>query len=236
MDPPPPNPGDVNQSRDVELLPRRSCFMEGGGRSVVQLRTKKMLLRNAQWHWRPPPVATTRPTLVWHPPENSKQPGIFAQLYKCAKAKEQFRNRYCTSTVPIHFLWFPRCSHARQSGDVFVFTVADPGGALGARAPLAPKISSKSCSFQAILRGNPLFWANFGLRDPPWGQNSAAPLTNILDPCLLHPAHLVLVLEAVFMGEQQRLFFFLIVPRPILGWPSSLSLSYQQFTLLVHTN
>ena len=33
----------------------------------------------------------------------------------------------------------------------------------------APKISSKSCSFQGILRENPLFWANFRLRAPPLG-------------------------------------------------------------------
>ena len=49
------------------------------------------------------------------------------------------------------------------------------GGALGARALLAPKISSKSCSCQAILREKPLFWANFGLRPPLWGPNSAGP-------------------------------------------------------------
>ncbi len=40
----------------------------------------------------------------------------------------------------------------RRSG-VAVDTLADPG----ARAPLAPKIFSKSCSFQAIVRGKPLF-------------------------------------------------------------------------------
>ncbi len=52
--------------------------------------------------------------------------------------------------------------------------VADPGGP-GARAPLAPKISSKSCSFQA----------NFRLRAPPWGSKLHwAPLTKILDPRL----------------------------------------------------
>ncbi len=42
-------------------------------------------------------------------------------------------------------------------------------------APLATKMSSKSCSFQAILREKPLFWANFGLRVLPWGQNSTGP-------------------------------------------------------------
>ena len=42
---------------------------------------------------------------------------------------------------------------------------------LWCRAPLAPKIFffSKSCSFQAILRENPLFWAKFGL-SPPLGS------------------------------------------------------------------
>ena len=43
-------------------------------------------------------------------------------------------------------------------------------GALGAWAPFAPNISSKSCSFQAILRGKHLFWANFGLRAHPLGS------------------------------------------------------------------
>ncbi len=58
-------------------------------------------------------------------------------------------------------------------------------GALGARAPLAPKISSKSCSFQAILRKTPYFEQILGSGPPLWGQNSAGPhLTKILDPRL----------------------------------------------------
>ena len=48
-------------------------------------------------------------------------------------------------------------------------------GALGARALLAPKISSKSCSCQAILRTKPIFWAIFGVRTPLWVQNSIEP-------------------------------------------------------------
>ena len=39
------------------------------------------------------------------------------------------------------------------------------GGALGVRPP-SPKISSNSCSFQAILREESQFWAHFGLRVP----------------------------------------------------------------------
>ena len=53
-------------------------------------------------------------------------------------------------------------------------SVADPGGP-GGPGPFAPKISSKSCSFQAIWREKPLFWAIFGLRAPPWGQKSTGP-------------------------------------------------------------
>ena len=48
-------------------------------------------------------------------------------------------------------------------------------------APLAPKISSKSCSFRAVLRENPsTIWA------PPLGSRLrwASPLTKILDPRL----------------------------------------------------
>ena len=48
-------------------------------------------------------------------------------------------------------------------------------GSRGAGPPLTPKISSKSYRFQAILREKPLFWGNFGLRAPPWGQNSTGP-------------------------------------------------------------
>ena len=60
-------------------------------------------------------------------------------------------------------------------------------GGPGARPYLAAKISSKSCSFQAIFRENSYFWANFGFRaPPPWGQNCAGPLTKILDPRLIH--------------------------------------------------
>ena len=61
-------------------------------------------------------------------------------------------------------------------------TVADPGGP-GGPAPLAPKIFSKSCSFEAILREKPLFWANFGLR-APGVKTLLGPLTKILDPRL----------------------------------------------------
>ncbi len=62
-----------------------------------------------------------------------------------------------------------------------ITSLADPRG-----GPLAPKIFSKSYSFQAILRGNPLFWVNFGLRAPlPLGSKLCwAPLTKILDPRL----------------------------------------------------
>ncbi len=49
-------------------------------------------------------------------------------------------------------------------------------GVLGACSPLAPKIFSKSCSFQVIFREKPLFWANFwgpgqNSTDPPPDQN-----------------------------------------------------------------
>ncbi len=55
------------------------------------------------------------------------------------------------------------------------------GGSRGpwGAVPLAPKIFLKSCSFQAILREKPLFWANCGLgpplgsklRWPPWPKS-----------------------------------------------------------------
>ncbi len=51
-------------------------------------------------------------------------------------------------------------------------------GTLGARP--TSRFFSKSCSFQAIWR-DPLFWANFGLRAPLWGQNSTAPPDQILE-------------------------------------------------------
>ena len=51
-------------------------------------------------------------------------------------------------------VWVCTCCQLRIQGG--------PGGP----GPLSPKISSKSCSFQAILRENSLFWANFGLRPP----------------------------------------------------------------------
>ena len=63
-------------------------------------------------------------------------------------------------------------------------SVADPGGLWRPGAPLPPKMSSKSCSFPAILREKTLFWANFGLRAPLGSKLHWAPLTKILDPRL----------------------------------------------------
>ena len=67
----------------------------------------------------------------------------------------------------------PSVALTTQGPKLLCTAVADPRGALGARPP-CPKISSKSCSFQEILREKPLFRANFGL-SPPWGQNSTGP-------------------------------------------------------------
>ena len=66
-----------------------------------------------------------------------------------------------------------------------VETPADPGGALGADPP-APKIVSNSCSFLAILREEPLFWAKnpyfeqiLGLGPP--GVKTPLPPSKLLD-------------------------------------------------------
>ena len=61
------------------------------------------------------------------------------------------------------------------------------GSREGARGPpFAPKISSKSCSFQATLRENPNFEQILG-SGPPLGVKTprGLPLTKILDPRLL---------------------------------------------------
>ncbi len=71
--------------------------------------------------------------------------------------------------------------------------LADPGGPISTLS-LAPKICSKSCSFQAIIyKGNPqLFWANFGLRVPRGSKLHWPPVTKILDP----PVNPVWILDA----------------------------------------
>ena len=51
----------------------------------------------------------------------------------------------------------------------------------GAGPSLARTSFSKSCSFQAFVRGNPYFWATFGLRAPSGVKTPLAPLTKILD-------------------------------------------------------
>ncbi len=53
-----------------------------------------------------------------------------------------------------------------------------------ALGPRAPKISSKSCSFQAILGEKTLFRAYFRLRAPLGSKLHWAPLTKMLDMCL----------------------------------------------------
>ena len=62
---------------------------------------------------------------------------------------------------------------------------ADPGGP-GGPAHLAPKISSKSCSFQAIFSGKTPISSKFWAQGPALGSKLCwASLTKILDPCLM---------------------------------------------------
>ena len=61
----------------------------------------------------------------------------------------------------------------------FDLSASGSGGGAGGPGPLAPKMFSTSCSFQAILREKTLILGS----GHPWGQNSfGAPLTKILDP------------------------------------------------------
>ena len=48
-------------------------------------------------------------------------------------------------------------------------SVAGPGGSL------SPRFLQNHAVFRQFFREKPLFWANYGLRPPPWGQNSAVP-------------------------------------------------------------
>ena len=66
--------------------------------------------------------------------------------------------------------------------------LADPE-ALGAQGPLAPKICSQSCSFQALLRENPYFEHISG-SGFPGVKTPLVPLTKILEPPLMFPARL----------------------------------------------
>ena len=59
-------------------------------------------------------------------------------------------------------------------------------GGLGARAAPCPKICSKSCSFQAILKRKPPILSKFLAQGSPLGSKLRwAPLTKILDPHLI---------------------------------------------------
>ena len=62
--------------------------------------------------------------------------------------------------------------------------VADPGGALDA-GPLAPKICFLNHAVFRQVKEKTLFWANFGLRTHLGVKTPLAPLTKILDPCLV---------------------------------------------------
>ncbi len=76
-----------------------------------------------------------------------------------------------------HMITWQRASLVHDDNSKWA-SVANPGGPWLPGAPLAPKISSKSCSFHAILREKTLFWANLGsappllgvktLLGPPW--------------------------------------------------------------------
>ncbi len=59
-------------------------------------------------------------------------------------------------------------------------------GPWGPGPPLPLRFLQNHAVLRQFLGKNPYFWTNFGLRVPPWGQNSAGkPLTTILDPRLL---------------------------------------------------
>ncbi len=78
-------------------------------------------------------------------------------------------NETCPSCV--HFV-FTLCSQTTLSHLTVSVEISTSGSRRGpgGPAPLSPKSFSKSCSFQAILGGKSLFWANIGLRTHPLGS------------------------------------------------------------------
>ena len=68
----------------------------------------------------------------------------------------------------------------RQQNHLFS-TLEDPGGPWGSRPPLPPRFFQNHAVFRQFLRGNPYFWAKFGLKAPLGSKLHWAPLTKILD-------------------------------------------------------
>ncbi len=84
---------------------------------------------------------------------------------------------------------------------------ADSGGPGGPGSP-CPQNLVKIMQFSGNFKGNPIFWANFGLRAPVGSKLRWAPLTKILDPPLC-----CIVCNAVFAetkaksrNEEQNIF------------------------------
>ncbi len=95
----------------------------------------------------------------------------------------------------LEFQWYSLRSLPFRSGlcpwQIYIYPRGPSVSSSGSRgtglAPIAPKISSKSCRFKAILREKYLFWANLGLTAPSGFQTPRAPLTKILDLRLVSP-------------------------------------------------
>ena len=72
------------------------------------------------------------------------------------------------------FMSIRHCHFKLFAGNLWLFhwciSVADPGGPWGPRPPFAPKISSKSSSFQAILNEKNHYFEQFLGSGPPLGS------------------------------------------------------------------
>ena len=76
---------------------------------------------------------------------------------------------------PLQYSTTCSCRHCKQQGNSHLLLIVWVTPIVAAESSTC---NAKSCSFQAILRENPLFWANFGLRPPPWLKSWIRPCTD----------------------------------------------------------
>ncbi len=134
--------------------------------------------------------------LCWAPPDQNSGSALGKNPKACCPKKTQSWSEKANRPTGQCAVWFEQVITTgkvrkllRSRSRLAKFRGSAPANR-GGPPSLTPRFFSKSCSSQIIFRGKPLFEQILG-SGPPWGQNSAGPLTKILDAPLVRIRKLV---------------------------------------------